>query len=175
MRLVSCWSPGLAPFAALRKGQLGHRCGVDGVLRALSRRSKGCRNPWEAHHGLVVACSKMGSGVPASMQLMRMRETPAAQPSMMPSERRAATRLGLLGRDVWASEERAHGPGAGVGPRCRCRRVGEHDHLHGALLSPGRALFSTAVQPHPGGGRPYGHRRSAETVGCRAGRLFRWY
>ena len=45
--------------------------------------------------------SKMGSGVPASMQLMRMRETPLPQPSMMPSERRAATRLGLLGRDVW--------------------------------------------------------------------------
>lgn len=117
--------------------------------------------------------SKMGSGVPASMQLMRMRETPLPQPSMMPSERRAATRIGVVGPRCVASEERAHGPGAGRSAHVvDAEAVGEHAHLHGGaavVVLVGERVQHGFVHRIP--------RRStmatggAETVGAVRGRL----
>ena len=102
--------------------------------------------------------SKMGSGVPASMQLMRMRETPLPQPSMMPSERRAATRLGLLGRDVWRPRSaptvqvRGGRPTMSMQRRSVNTRV-EHGFVHRILR---RSTMATG---------------GAETVGAARGRL----
>ena len=151
----------------------GHRCGVDGVRVRYRGGQKAVGIHGEAHHGLVVAQFEDGlwrAGFHAAHADARDPVAPAVDDAERAQGRHE---IGVVGPRCVASEERAHGPGAGRSAHVvDAEAVGEHAHLHGGtavVVLMGERVEHGFVHRIP--------RRStmaaggAETVGAARGRL----